>query len=125
MGCRVLVLAAALALAGCARVSQPEPQQLSTGFPLSGQISRTASGQMQVSFSDGLGFSCLGPFKRQADKTKVTSPIMCADGRGGVAVTELASGGKPKVAVLRFPGGREERAVFKPSVSFQGGPTPR
>ena len=80
---------------------------------------------MQVSFSDGLGFSCTGPFNRGAETTKVTSPIMCADGRGGVAVTELASGGKPKVAVLKFPGGKEERAVFKPSVSFQGGAAPR
>ena len=80
---------------------------------------------MQVSFSDGLGFSCSGPFNRRAGETKVTSVIACADGRGGVAVVELASGGKPKVAVLKFRGGTEERAVFKPSVSFQGGPRPR
>ncbi len=116
MGRTPLVLVLLVTLAGCSRIAPSDPG-LHAGYPLTGQTAKTASG-LQVSFSDGLGFTCSGPFAVPAGQKTVTARITCADGRDGIAVIELAAGGKPKTAVLKLGPGDEETAVFGTSVSF-------
>ncbi len=118
MGRTILVLILLVTLVSCSRLAPGDPG-LSAGYPLTGQTIETASGQ-QVSFSDGLGFTCSGPFAASSRQETVTVRITCGDGRSGIAVVQLAAGGKPLSAVLKLGRGAEEKAVFGQSVSFPG-----
>lgn len=116
MGRTTLVLIMLVAFAGCSRLTPGDPG-LTGGYPLTGQTTKTASGT-QVSFTDGLGFTCSGPFAASPRQKTVTAKITCGDGRSGIAVVQLGAGGAPLTAVLKLERGGEEKAVFGPSVSF-------